>query len=61
MKKPIVKAAGSVLLSTVLVLTPLPFLALAVAVAVMNGELVVESDWDRFKTATRLVSHPRIQ
>lgn len=61
LKKPIVKAAGSVILSTVLVLTPLPFLASAVGVAVMNGELVVESDWDRLKTATRLVSHPRIQ
>jgi hypothetical protein len=61
LKKPIMKTAGSVLLSAVLILTPLPFLALAVAVAVINGELVVESDWSQFKTATRLVSHPRIQ
>jgi hypothetical protein len=61
LRKSSVKVALSVLLDTVLVLVPLPFLALAVTVAVKNRRPVVESEWDRLKTATRLVRHPRLQ
>jgi hypothetical protein len=55
------KAALSVLFDTITVLVPLPFLILAVMVAVKAGQPVVESEWERLKAATRLVRPPRLQ